>query len=109
MILLAAVENGNTMLECYHTGAYGILTKAKWSCCDDTKRDAKGCKKKGSYNYPRLSATLPPRTSGVMPINNDTVVFSEEENDESDEDELDKWTNSAPTPIMTDFVDKQFL
>ena len=40
---LAATINQNTMLEKYHTGAYGQVNQQRWSCCNLANRDLEGC------------------------------------------------------------------
>ena len=70
---VVAIENGNVLSEHYHTGAYGLLTNpARWSCCDNEMRESKGCEK-------IVTCTLPCESASVIPDNNDTMIFSEEE------------------------------
>lgn len=69
----AAVENGNTLSEYYHSGAYGLqVNPTRWSCCDNKLRDVRGC-----CTVVTPSVTTMP--SHGMTCSNDTVIFSEEE------------------------------
>ena len=89
-----AIDNGNTLYEYYHTGAYGLHgTPARWSCCQQEKRESGGCAK-----IVTCSATLP--RESMMP--DSAMVFSEEEFSDNDETEptFEQSHESAPGLFM---------
>lgn len=52
-----AAINENKMLDWYHTGAYGQVNSNKWSCCNEQKREAKGCRKTTKFSQrPRMAS-----------------------------------------------------
>ena len=88
-----AIDNGNVLSEYYHTGAYGLLSNpARWSCCQEEKRESKGCEK-----IVACSITLP---RGLAM--SDTMVFSEEELSDTDEADpvIEQSHESAPDPLF---------
>ena len=44
-MFLAASLKGNTILNYYHSGAYGQIHQQKWSCCNAANRDTQGCQR----------------------------------------------------------------
>ena len=56
MIVIVATNKGNTMLDHYHWGAYGSKATGQWSCCNESRNDALGC---------RSAATLTRKGSDV--------------------------------------------
>ena len=59
IIKLVAGERRNKMLERYHLGAYGSKTTGQWSCCNESRKDASGC---------RSVTTLTRTDSGISQI-----------------------------------------
>lgn len=90
----AAKEYGNTLLEHDHYGAFGLhINPPRWSCCNNKLREAKGCRKVVAPH----TSTLP---SPEMHSNDGTVIFSEGELSDIDEDipgPFDQSFNSAPS------------
>ena len=45
---LVATKMGNTLLDLYHWGAYGSKATGQWSCCNEKRKDALGCRNVGT-------------------------------------------------------------
>ena len=47
----------NEMYGWYHTGVYGQVDGIRWSCCNENKRDSKGCRKATKLSQrPRMAS-----------------------------------------------------
>ena len=45
------------MYNWYHTGVYGQVNNNKWSCCNESTREAKGCRKTTKFSQrPRVAS-----------------------------------------------------
>ena len=42
--IIVATKKGNTMLARCHWGAYGSKATGLWSCCNESRKDALGCR-----------------------------------------------------------------